>query len=94
MLHDYQKVKKERVSIILEDGRSVEGMFVDLRIDPATIPDGHKWYQIRHADDDWVEAISIKQGGIMVNFYGTLITDVDLELNEEIDIANFEMLDL
>ena len=90
MLYNFNEVYKERAYIELENGREVEGWFVDgLRIDPNTIGEGMYWYQTRHSDYDWCEPISIVQGGILVNFCGTFITDVDLELTEETEITDF-----
>lgn len=89
MLFDYQKVNKERMSITLEDGREFEGTFIDLRIDPATIPSGLIWYQMRHCDDDWGTPASINRGGIFVNFFGTFITDADLGLSEETEVIDY-----
>lgn len=91
MLYNYNEVSKMTASLKLEDGRTIEGMLCELRIDPNSIPEGHSWYHIRHSDDDWIELASIKQGGIMVNFYGTLISPTDLELTEEIDIIDSDL---
>ena len=90
MLYDFNKAYKERAFIALEDGRDVEGWFADgCRIDPKTLSEGLYWYQTRHGDSDWSTPLTIVQGGIMVNFCGTFVCDVDLELNDETDIKEF-----
>lgn len=61
------------MSITLENGVKVEGEFLELRISVDTIPEDKEWYQIRHSDEDWIEPVSLKRGGIMVNFMGTFI---------------------
>ena len=93
MLYDFNKAYKERAFIVLEDGREVEGWFADgYRIDPKTLNEGLYWYQTRHGESDWSTPLTIVQGGVMVNFCGTFICDVDLELNDETDIKEFGYL--
>lgn len=75
MTYDYNEQERTPVSITLENGVSVEGELVDLRITPETIPAGKKWYQFRHTDEDWGDIASLKNGCVAVNFYGTLICD-------------------
>ena len=53
--------------------RSTKAMFSEMRIDRSSIPKGLHVYEVRHADEDWSEPCEVKRG-IMVNFYGTLIT--------------------
>ena len=50
-----------------------EGLFNDLRIDRNSIPEGYFMYEVRHDDDDWGEPVEIGLG-ILVNFFGTLLT--------------------
>lgn len=50
------------MSLVLGNGISVEGEFIDLRIAAETLPTGKQWYQIRHSDDDDMEAASLKRG--------------------------------
>lgn len=68
MTFDYNKTQKQRMVITLENGVTVEGMYLDLRITPETIPAGKIWYQIRHCDNDWIEPATLKKGCVMVNF--------------------------
>ena len=53
------------MSITLENGVKVEGEFLELRVSVDTIPEDKEWYQIRHSDEDWIEPVSLKRGGIM-----------------------------
>ena len=55
MLYDYRKECKTPMSLVLENGFSIEGEFIDLRIATDTLPEGKVWYHIRHSDDDWSE---------------------------------------
>lgn len=93
MLYDFNESYKQKAIIKLEDGREVEGWFFDgCRLEPKTIPENHYWYQTRHGDNDWCTPLSIVQGGVLVNFCGTFVCDVNLELNEETGITDFGFL--
>ena len=57
----------------------VECDFSDMRIDRSTVPEGRYQYEI--ADDDESQGVAARvRRGIMVNFFGTLISDVPLPL--------------
>ena len=56
-------------------------IFTSLRLDRDELPQGVFAYDIRHADDDGMEAAEIAKF-IMVNHMGTIITKEPLELNE------------
>jgi hypothetical protein len=58
------------------------GFFTDWRIDRNSIPDGWYFYEVRHADNDWCEPVEVALG-VLVNFWGTLITKEPL-LPEEV----------
>lgn len=49
MLYNYNEEKKYAQHIILtaEDGTEYKGEFIDLRIDPDTLPKGKYWYHLR-----------------------------------------------
>ena len=64
-------------------------LFSDVRIKRASIPKELYVYEVRHADEDWDEPCQIKRG-IMVNFYGTLISNEPL-LKEGEDSIYFDM---
>lgn len=68
MLYDYRKEDKRPMLLTLENGKTIEGEFIDLRIATDTLPEGKMWYQIRHTDDDWTEPASLKNGCVVVNF--------------------------
>lgn len=94
MTFNYNNEDKTQMLLVLENGISVKGEFVDLRIATETLPPNKEWYQIRHADDDGSEPASLKRGCVVVNFFGTFICDpIDgIADGEEIDILewNFE----
>lgn len=84
------------MNITLENGVKVEGEFLELRISVDTIPDNKEWYQIRHSDEDWIEPVSLKRGGIMVNFMGTFICNPIESMKEsgiELDIIDYKFFD-
>lgn len=56
-----------------------ECLFSDLRIDRKTIPEGWFMYEVRHDDEDWSNPVEIGLG-ILVNFFGTIITKEELKL--------------
>ena len=68
MTFDYNKEDKTPMSLVLENGITAEGEFIDLRITVDTLPKGKQWYQIRHCDDDGSEPASLKRGCVAVNF--------------------------
>ena len=55
-----------------------EGLFTDVRIDPSTIPEGRFMYCIRHSDNDWGAPRTIEPR-VVVNFFGTVILDKEIE---------------
>lgn len=95
MLYDYRKEDKRPMLLTLENGKTIEGEFIDLRIATDTLPEGKLWYQIRHTDDDWTEPTSLKNGCVVVNFCGTFICDpiVDFPCGQELEITDWSYLD-
>lgn len=91
MAFDYNKEEKTPMSLVLENGISIEGEFIDLKIAPDTLPTGKQWYQIRYSDDDDMEVVSLKRGYVIVNFFGTFICDPikDMEDGEEVEISKW-----
>ena len=94
MVFNYNKEECTSMMLILVNGIAVQGEFVDLRIEPSTLPEGKQWYQIRYCDDDDTELASLKRGCVAVNFLGTLICDpVDEMANgEEIEISEWDFI--
>lgn len=64
-----------------------EGLFTCLRIDRKTIPKGCYMYEVRHSDYDWCEPVEVALG-VLVNFYGTLMTFEPLELEPAENLDN------
>ena len=44
MTFNYNEEEKTPMSLVLENGISVEGEFIDLRIATDTLPAGKQWY--------------------------------------------------
>ena len=57
-------------------------LFTDLRVDRATVPPQLHLYEFRHEDEDWGRPCQLAKG-ILVNFYGTVLTLDPLELPED-----------
>lgn len=95
MLYDYRNEDKRLMCLTLENGLTVEGEFIDLRISVETLPQGKTWYQLRHADDDDTEPATIKDGCVVVNFFGTLICKPisGIGNNEEMAITGWGFCD-
>ena len=79
------------MTLVLENGISVEGEFIDLRITAETLPRGKQWYQIRHCVDDGSEPASLKRGCVAVNFFGTFICNpiAGIKDNDELEITEW-----
>ena len=74
---DYRKEKFQKVSVC-----GIPCDFSDMRIDRRTVP--KERYQYEVADDDESQGDPVRVGyGIMVNFIGTLISDVPLPLVDD-----------
>lgn len=76
MRYDYKEIEIEKVEV-----KGIPCEFSDLRIDRATVPKGKFLYEIGDSCSDGVPARI--QRGIMVDFYGTLICDRELPLDEQ-----------
>ena len=74
---DYRKEKFQKVSVC-----GIPCDFSDMRIDRRTVP--KERYQYEVANDDESQGDPVRVGyGIMVNFIGTLISDVPLPLVDD-----------
>ena len=93
MLTQYNPKNGRNITLSLANGKTIKGKFFDgERIDPATLPEGKFRYQTRHDDDsNWADPVTIRQGMIMVNFCGTVISDTNLDLKEETEITNYTL---
>ena len=59
-----------------------KAIFSPDRIDRTTVPAGLFQYEIRHADENWGEPCQIAKG-ILVNFYGTVVTSDPIQLGAD-----------
>ena len=48
-------------------------LFTDWRVDRVSVPTDMKMYEVRHADEDWGDPCQLARG-ILVDFYGTILT--------------------
>lgn len=74
MRYDYREIMTELVKV-----KGIPCEFYDMRIDRSTVPDGKYLYEVAGDDDSGAEPARIREG-IMVNFYGSLICDQPLPL--------------
>ena len=74
MSYDAQKVTYQEVTIF-----DRPALFTECRIDRATVPEGVYRYELRHGDEDWGEPRELARG-LMVNFYGTVLTREPFQL--------------
>lgn len=77
MRADYNKESFTRVQVC-----GIECDFSDMRIDKSTVPKGRYQYEVADDDESQGNPARIRHG-IMVNFFGTLISDVPLPLGED-----------
>lgn len=74
------KYSEERFSKVQVCG--IECEFSDMRIDRGSIPEGKYLYEVAGDDESGMEPVRIKPG-ILVNFFGTLISSVPLPLGKD-----------
>ncbi len=60
----------------------IECDFSDMRIDKSTVPKTRYQYEVADDDESQGDPARVRRG-IMVNFFGTLISDVPLPLGED-----------
>lgn len=86
-LVDYNKVKLAKFTAYKKYSRNVtyEGEFIDVRIDPKTVPKGKFLYHTRHKDDiHWSKPVTIEPK-VSFNFSGSLITNKEIEFPNKDD---------
>ena len=71
---DYSKEKFTKVRVC-----GIECDFSDMRIDRSTVPKKKYQYEVAGDDDSGSNPSRVRHG-IMVNFFGTLISDAQLPL--------------
>lgn len=77
MAVDYKEEKFVKVRVC-----GIECDFSDMRIDRATVVHGKYQYEIAGDDDRGDEPVRIGYG-VLVNFFGTLVSDVPLPLGAD-----------
>ena len=71
---DYRSEKFQKVSVC-----GIPFDFSDMRIDRSTVPEGRYQYEVADDDESQGNPSRVRRG-IIVNFFGTLISDVPLPL--------------
>ncbi len=56
-------------------------LFTAMRISRESVPKGLYLYEVRHEDESWMDPCQIGKG-IMLNFYGTLISSQPIQLTK------------
>ena len=74
---DYRTEKFQKVSVF-----GVECEFSDMRIDRSTVPQGKYQYEVADDDESQGNPARIRYG-IMVDFFGTLISDLPLPVEND-----------
>lgn len=74
---DYRAEKFQKVSVC-----SIRCDFSDMRIDRSTVPEERYQYEVAGDDDSGGDPARV-QRGVLVNFFGTLISDVPLPLGRD-----------
>ena len=77
MSYDVKKLAYQEVTIL-----GKPALFTECRIDRATVPEGVYRYEMRHADEDWSEPVTLSRS-IVVNYYGTVLTREPFQLPVE-----------
>ena len=75
MRHDYKDEKWETVEV-----KGVKCLFCDIRIDRNTIPEGMIMYEVADNDSDGTPCRM--RPGILVNFFGTILSNHRFEPDE------------
>lgn len=91
MLHSFNDVKFTGMEIDFED-MTCQGIFVDLRIDSNTIPEGKYMYQLKHGSDDDMTPCALSNQ-VIVNFFGTFITDTPIIVEKNLTILDWGFTD-
>lgn len=74
---DYRTEKFQKVSVC-----GIPCDFSDMRIDRSTVPEERYQYEVAGDDDSGGDPARV-QRGVLVNFFGTLISDVPLPLVDD-----------
>ena len=74
---DYKTEHFQKVSVC-----GIRCEFSDMRIDRSTVPDGKYQYEVAGDDDSGGDPARVRVG-ILVNFFGTLISDQPLPVEND-----------
>ena len=77
MSYDVKKVTYQEVTIL-----GKPALFTEYRLDRSTVPEGVYRYEMRHADEDWSEPVTLSRS-IVVNYYGSVLTREPFQLPVE-----------
>ena len=80
MIRTEEELNSEKFTVIKLYGREV--LFTDVRISSSLIPSGMHKYEVRHDDECFGEMVQLAKG-IMVNHWGTIISDKPIKLDED-----------
>ncbi|MDE6621617.1 MAG: hypothetical protein K2K74_14265 [Lachnospiraceae bacterium] len=72
--YDYKTAHLQKVSVC-----GIRCEFSDIRIDRSTVPEGKDQYEVAGDDDRGGDPVRVRLG-IMVSFFGTLISDQPLPI--------------
>ena len=76
--------RKDATSLVYEEVSILDtpALFTDWRIHKDTVPEGLHCYELRHTDEDWGIPCQLASG-IMVNFYGSILTSTPFQLDPD-----------
>lgn len=77
MRYDYRTEIFQKISVC-----GIPCDFSDIRIDRSTVPEGRYQYEVAGDDDSGGDPARV-QRGVLVNFFGTLISDVSVPLGSD-----------
>ena len=73
-----------KLELVLDDGLIINADGYESSYFTDELPKGKYDYYVRHSDEDWAEICGIKKNkGLTVNFWGTIVTDEELDFGEE-----------
>ena len=73
-----------KLELVLDDGLIINADGYESSYFTDELPEGKHDYYVRHSDEDWTEICGIKKNkGLTVNFWGTIVTDEELDFGED-----------
>lgn len=94
----YNEIKNDLQTLtIIVEGKEYQGQFSDVRFDITTIPCNLHAFDLRHDDFDWGTPVSVKNGSVMVNYFGTFLCENEISVipdtGEEYDLDDYDFDD-